>query len=210
MPIILDITVPISAGMVVWPGDPQVEIEPVARIAEGSTCNISRVCFSNHIGTHVDPPLHFIDGAGTVDNLPLDALIGPAYVAHIPNRNAISADDLQSANIPRTERLLLKTDNARFWPPQDSVFHEDFVHITPDAARWVVERGIRLIGIDYLSIQQFNAPTPDTHITLLYKGVVILEGVDLSKVEPGEYQLICLPLKIANGDGAPARAVLVR
>lgn len=208
---IIDITVPISPDLIVWPGDPGVEIQRDRSIAEGSSCNVSRYSFGSHTGTHVDPPLHFIDGAASIDELPLDALIGPAYVAHFPGKNSISADDLEMANIPQIERLILKTDNSHFWPPKPGdTFREDFAHLSPDGAKWVVDHRIKLIGIDYLSIQQFKIGISETHLILLSDSVVILEGVDLTHVEPGKYQLICLPLKVLGGDGSPARAVLIK
>lgn len=207
---IIDITVPIIPGLLTWPGDPPISIEPTSRIADGAICNMSRISFGSHAGTHVDPPLHFIDKAQSVDELPLDALIGPAWVAHFPDKQAVGSADLEAAGIPQVERLILKTDNSKFWPPNDGVFREDFVYLAPDGAEWVVKRGIRLVGTDFLSIQQYKAPTNATHLALLGNGVVVVEGLDLTQVEPGAYELICLPLKVAGGDGAPMRAVLVR
>lgn len=204
---IYDISIPVSTGMPVYEGDPPVEIEAVQRIARGDLANVSRITLGNHTGTHVDPPCHFIDGAATVDALPLEALIGPACVVDLTAANGISAMELEAAAVPDgTERLLLKTQNSQLW--RERGFHRGFLGLQEDAARWCAERGVRLVGIDYLSIAPYDNPKP-AHLTLLSAGVIIVEGLDLSAISPGRYTLICLPLKIKDGDGAPARAVLI-
>ncbi len=203
-----DITVPIKPAMVVWTGDMPVEVETLGTVASGGAA-VSRLSLGTHTGTHVDPPRHFIEGGASVHEMPLDAMIGPCVVRHFEERFEITADHLERANIPQgTTRLLLSTPSGAFW--DSSTFHEDYTGLSLDGAEWCVRRGIRLVGIDYLSIEQMHSPTKwGTHTTLLGAGVVILEGLDLRQVPEGEYNLICLPLLIQGGDGAPARAVLL-
>ena len=178
-------------------------------IAAGGSANVSLLIADVHVGTHVDAPLHFIEGGAAVETLPLDNLMGAAWVAHLPGVDAVTAADLEQAGIPSgTRRLLLRTDNSDLWA-QEAQFRPDFVALTLDAARWVVERGIRLIGNDYLSVQRFH-DGPETHQVLLNAGVILLEGINLASVVPGEWELICLPLRLVGADGAPARAVLRR
>ena len=208
MPII-DISVPLSNSLVVWPSDPPLHIER-RRFLEKDGANVSQLDMGVHSGTHVDPPLHFVPGGATVDQLPLDVLIGPADVVEFPVEERITASDLEARSIPRDcQRLLLRTRNSLYWARGDTEFHTDYVAITADAASWIVERGIRLVGIDYLSIEPYKTPGHPVHKRLLEASVVVLETIDLSAVLPGRYDLICLPLRIAGGDGSPARAVLV-
>jgi arylformamidase len=206
---IFDISVPIHPAMHVWRGDPSVVIERVSSMDEGAHDNVSRIDFGAHAGTHVDAPLHFIaDGAG-IDRVPLDALIGPALVVdttHFDRHlDAAALDALGTP--PGTDRVLFKTTNSQLWASDR--FETGFIGVTEDGARWLVERGVRLVGIDYLSIAPYGDSVP-THRVLLGAGVAILEGTDLRGVEPGAYELICAPLRIVDADGAPARAVLVR
>jgi arylformamidase len=206
---ILDISVPIHPAMHVWPGDPPVAIERVSSMADGAHDNVSRVDFGVHAGTHVDAPVHFIaDGVG-VDRVPLDALIGPALVVDATHLDRhLDAAVLDALGIPPgTDRVLFKTTNSELWA--SAGFETDFVGVTEDGARWLVERGVRLVGIDYLSIAPYGDSVP-THRVLLGAGVTILEGTDLRGVEPGAYDLLCAPLRIVDADGAPARAFLVR
>ena len=205
---IYDVTVPLRPDMPTYPGEPAPRLEPLKLIAKGNSANVTAVSFGAHSGTHVDAPHHFIDGAATIDQLPLEALVGPARVLELTGVERITAAHLESSTLPAgSQRLLLKTRNSRLW--SDSQFHSDFVHITPDAAHWLVDHGYRLVGIDYLSIEQFRSPTHEVHKTLLAAGVVILEGLDLRQVPPGDYFLIFLPLRLVGGDGAPARALLM-
>lgn len=207
---IFDISVPVSAGMPVWPGDPQVVLERYRKISSGSNCNNSKLACSVHTGTHVDAPAHFIENGTTVENLSLDMLIGPAVVADLPEADIITPQLLDAlALAPQTTRLLLKTRNSALWTDPHHDFHQDFVALSPDAARWIIRHGIGLVGIDYLSIQMFKDTEPLTHRTLLEAGVIIVEGLNLQEVAPGNYQLICLPVKLAGSDGAPTRAVLI-
>ena len=190
---IIDVSVPIRPGMVTYPGDPEVRLERVSSIAEGAVANISRLDFGVHSGTHVDAPLHFIDGAPGAEALPIDVLVGPCVVV----------DGLDAEVAPGTERVLFKTSNSRLWERDE--FSEDSVKLGGDAAQVLVDKGVRLVGIDYLSIGDEEA-----HRVLLGAGVVAVEGLDLRGVEPGECRLVCAPLKLVGSDGAPARVFLLR
>ncbi len=204
-----DITLPISPDLVTWPGDPRVRLERFARIEDGDVANVSRVAMGVHTGTHVDAPLHFVADGRPVDALPLERLIGRAYVVHLPHVDAITAEVLENADIPpRTRRVLFKTRNSDLWAQGATAFREDYVALTVDGAEWLVQRGVRLVGVDYLSVAPYHDPVP-THRALLQADVVVVEGLNLSAVEQGRYTLYCLPLKFQGADGAPARAVLV-
>ena len=208
---IYDISVPISSATPTYPGDPGVEIIPWTAIADGDAANVSLLHFGAHTATHVDAPVHFIEGTPKVDAMALDALIGPAQVVLIEdNVCAIEVGHLSGPGLRSASRLLFKTRNSAFWESTSKGFRKDFTYIAPDAAQALVEMGVRLVGIDYLSVEKFDSAQHETHHILLSNGVVILEGLDLRKIPAGDYELICLPLKIAGGagDGAPARAVL--
>jgi len=192
--VIIDITRPISAALPVWPGDPRVEIEPVARLEAGDPAAVSRLTLGTHTGTHVDPPAHFLPGGATVDEIALDVLVGPAVVVDFAGSGGGGTERLRAA-AGHHRRVLLKTGAT------DGV-------VTPDVARHLVDGGVFLVGVDTSSIEPGETEYP-VHRLLLSAGVVIVEGLELSHVAPGEYQLVCLPLRIAGGDGAPARAVLV-
>ena len=194
-----DISVPIRSGMVTYPGDPSVTVERVVTIGDDSPVNLSKIDMGLHSGTHVDAPVHFIEGAAGVDELPLDVLIGPCNVVAVP---ALDGSTVAGA-VSRSERVLFKTPNSELWA-RDS-FAEEFARLDEAAARVLVERGVRLVGVDYLSVGDEAA-----HQALLGAGVVAVEGLDLRGVEPGRYELICLPLRVVGSDGAPARAVLMR
>jgi arylformamidase len=202
---IIDISVPIRPGMIVYEGDPEVHLERAASIADGATANISRLDLGVHTGTHVDAPVHFIEGAGGTDALPLNVLVGDAYVVDATEvEGALDQAALERLALPeRAERLILKTRNSKLWDLDE--FSHDFMRLTGDAARFLLTRGVRLVGIDYLSVGDEEA-----HVELLRAGVVPLEGLDLRHVEPGPYRLVCLPLRLVGADGAPARAVLIR
>jgi arylformamidase len=208
---IYDVSVPLSAKTPTYPGDPGIEIRQWAALANGDAANVSLLYIGAHTGTHVDAPAHFIEGAGRVEFLALEALIGPAQVVEVPDRIVTIDASFVSAHCqPGYERILFKTRNSKFWAIEEPVFQTDFTHIDLGAAQQLVSQGAKLVGIDYLSIERFKSKTHETHVALLSKGIVILEGLDLREVTPGIYELICLPLKIAGGtgDGAPARAVL--
>lgn len=203
---IFDVTVPISKDMVVYPGDPPIKIERKATINKNeSKYNVSRYSFGSHTGTHVDPPLHFIEDGIAVDKLPLELLIGRARVVEVTAAR-IDEAALEEFDFTTDVRLLFKTRNSYLWGRKG--FVEDFVYITPGAARVLVNEGIKVVGIDYLSVDKFGAAEPETHLVLLGAGTLIIEGLDLREVEPGDYEMICLPLKVKDGDGAPARVIL--
>jgi arylformamidase len=208
---IIDVSVPVSETMPTYPGDPRVEIEQWSALARGDTSNVSMLHLGAHTGTHLDAPAHFIEGAPPVSSLSLDVLIGEARVLEIPSDAlAIEASHIRAQALDGARRVLFKTRNSAFWANMAEGFRTDFTYITPEAARALVELGVELVGIDYLSVEQFKSADFATHLTLLSSGVVILEGLDLREVAAGKYELICLPLRLAggSGDGAPARAVL--
>jgi arylformamidase len=194
-----------------WPGDRPVLLECVQNIADGDEVTVSSLACSLHTGTHVDAPSHFIAGGESVDELPLDILVGRVVVVELAGVDVITADLLEGLKLAAgTRRLLLKTDNSELWSNPSHPFKTDFTALSPGAARWLVDAGVNLIGIDYLSIQRFEDPEPQTHRTLLEAGVIILEGLDLRSVGPGPYNLICLPMKLIGCEGAPVRAILIQ
>lgn len=201
----IDVTVPIHPGMVVYEGDPGVRVTSALALERGDPANVSLLALGSHTGTHVDAPRHFIPGGGTVDGLPLDVLLGRARVLACPP-GPIAAETVAGAGPRRGSRLLFKTGNSALW--ERARFVRDYQALTLEAARLLVEAGVALVGIDYLSIEGFGAPGHPVHRCLLGAGTLILEGLDLSAVAPGEYELCCLPLRIRDGDGAPARALL--
>lgn len=208
---IIDVSLPVGPQMLTWPGDPAVAIEGRSRIARGDAANVSELVMGSHTGTHVDPPVHFIDGAPGVDTLDLDALVGAAEVVDLRGiAGEIDVSHLEALALPDgVERLLLYTDNSTLWTTDVVGFPDSYTCLSPDAARWLVERGVRLVGTDFLSIERRGAPGHPVHMTLLHAGVVIVEGLNLSGVEPGGYTFACLPLRVVDGDGAPARAILI-
>ncbi len=206
---IYDITLTIENGMPVWPGDTEVSLERVAEIGKESDSNISQICMSVHTGTHVDAPIHFLPKGTGVDQLPLKLLTGRVYVLEMLKANLITAEALKKADIPpRTRRLIIKTRNSQFWSSKNKVFQTEFVGISPDGAQFLVDHGVKLIGMDYLSVAPYKQGQIP-HEIFLKAGVVLVEGLNLSKVSQGRYSLFCLPLKILNSDGAPARAILI-
>jgi arylformamidase len=205
----LDISVPIRTGMVTFEGDPTVHLERATSMADGAVCNVSRLDFGVHSGTHIDAPVHFIDGAAGIEAIDLDLLVGPATVIDARHVEG-SFDAAAIANlgiVAGTKRLLFRSRNSELW--NEPGFDGSFSGVTGDGARALVELGVRLVGADYLSIAPFGDPTP-THVALLGAGVVIVEGLDLRAVEPGVYDLICLPVLIPGSDGGPARAIVRR
>ncbi len=200
-----DITVPLCPGLPSFPGDPRVEIEPVTTLAGGDIFNVSRIAMCTHSGTHLDPPRHCDEQGMAVDDLPISLLIGDALLFEIAGKKEIGRDELAHLPLEGTERLLLRTDNSLLWKMKG--FCAEFCHLTPEGARFLVERGVKLFGMDYLSVERWDG-NGEVHQILLRNGVAILEGLNLDGIESGNYQLICLPLKIKGGDGGPARAVL--
>lgn len=206
-----DISVSVSNDLPTWPGDPAVNISDWRSLANGDGANLSMLNLGAHTGTHVDAPAHFIEGAGKVESLPLDALIGEVEVVLVPDEYRAIDEEFVRAHCPAdAQRILFKTRNSAFWNEAQPEFHTDFTYLDLAAAQMLALRGVKLVGIDYLSIEKYNSPKHETHVALLSHGVVILEGVNLSDVSAGKYELICLPLRLRSnlGDGAPARAVL--
>ena len=208
VPKLLDVSVPLRQGLPTYPNNPPFELQPIKRIAEGGSSNVSRLVMGTHTGTHVDAPWHFIDDGMSIEALPLDLLIGRARVIEITGRGGITADDLAAAGLREDLRVLFKTSNSALW--NSDTFHEDYTHLTNAAARYLVEQGVKVVGIDYLSVEQFKKPGAPAHHTLLSNRVIIIEGLNLAEAEPGMYEMYCLPLLITGGDGAPARVILKR
>lgn len=205
---IYDVTVPISSSMPIYAGDPPARVESAKSIANGDSANVSHLDFGAHSGTHVDAPNHFIEGGRRIDQLDLTKLMGPCRVVRVPD-NVLTIEPQHFADLDGARRVLFKTKNSAFW--NDSEFHSDFAHLGPAAAEALVEHGVELVGIDYLSIERFHSADHAVHKAFLSNEIVILEGLDLRAVEAGDYELICLPLKYmgGGGDGAPARTILI-
>lgn len=205
---LVDVSVPIRDAMTVYRGNPPVRIRPAMTLQRDGV-NLSEVCLGSHTGTHVDAPSHFIRRGVGVDRLDLALFIGPAWVADLRRvKGGINAIDLAKARIPRgSRRILLRTSNSRWWHPARA-FRTDFVYLTPDGADWLANRGVQLVGIDYLSIEGYGVPGAPTHKRLLGAGIPILEGLDLFNVHPGRWQMAAFPLRIQDGDAGLTRAVL--
>lgn len=210
-PTILDVSLGISPEMLTWPSDPGVSIEPASRISAGKSANVSELHCGTHTGTHIDPPLHFIADGTPIDAIPPEVLVGPAVVADLTSvERTIGPAELDSLSLaPGVERLLFHTRNSENWRQPSPPFTEDYVAVSAEGAEWLVDHGIRLVGIDYLSVEHRGTPGHPTHVILLGAGVVIVEGLNLEGVAAGDYTLICLPLKIVGGDGGPSRALLL-
>ncbi len=206
-PTVLDISMPVHGQMSVWPGSPGFASSRHLSLAAGDVANATLIEMDVHCGTHVDAPSHFVNGGATLETVGLAPFMGPAWVADAAGHAAIDAALLDALEVPQeTTRLLLRTDNSL--DPHDVPFREDYVALTADAAQWVVDRRLELVGIDYLSIQRFHDP-PDTHQILLRAGTVILEGIDLRDVHSGRWTLMCPPISLVGAEAAPARALLL-
>jgi arylformamidase len=205
MPRIHDVTVPLAPGMLAYPGDPPFQLEPVQRLGE-APYNLSRMVLTTHTGTHVDAPAHFLAGGATVDQLPLEILLGKARVVELPARERIERADLEALDLRDDLRVLLKTRMSG--QMLKAGYQEDHLYLTVDAAHYLAQAGLKLVGFDYLSIDRSTSTDFPAHHALLGAGVVVVEGLDLSEVEPGEYDMACLPLRVGGGDAAPARVVL--
>jgi arylformamidase len=202
-----DISVTLKSGMVHWPGDPPLMVKPIHEIAKGADANVSHLSMGSHTGTHMDAPYHFISSGKGIDQLPLDATVGRARVIEIRDRVSIKVNELKAYKIRRDERILFKTYNSEhYW--KKKFFVEDFVYISGDAAEYLAKKKIKSVGVDYLSVGGFREDSIRTHQALLKADIWVIEGLDLLKVKPGDYDLICLPLKLSHGDGAPARAII--
>ncbi len=206
---IYDVTIPISEDVPIYEGDPKVKVDVCQSIANGGKANVSQICFGLHTATHVDAPNHFIDGTRRVHELELEKLLGKCRVIEI-KENVIAIEPQHLGNLENIERILFKTRNSAFWNEPEKGFRVDFTYITPEAAGVLAGKGIKLVGIDYLSVEEFGSTDFKTHIILLEQEIVILEGLDLREVPAGDYELICLPMKYIGGagDGAPARTIL--
>jgi len=205
---IIDISVPLYPDMPVWPGSVGIQLMQTARLDKGDRVNNSKLICDVHIGTHIDAPLHYIKDGKSIEQLKLEDLIGPAVVAHLPEAEIITKNVLEELSLPEdTRRLLLRTRNSSLWETGSHRFQTNYVALTQDAAQWIVDHDICLIGVDYLSVQRYGEGS-QTHEILLSAGVIIVEGLNLVRVESGMYELICLPLKLVGSEGAPARAVL--
>ena len=203
----IDVSVPVRSGMVHWPDDPEVTLERTKSIAEGEEANLTRIDMSAHTGTHMDAPLHFFDEDPGMEALPLDAVIGPARVVRIEGEEPIDRGHVEELDLRAGERVLFRMTNSdRPWWERD--FDPGFVHISLEAAELLGEAAVALVGVDYLSVGGYESDGAETHRALLGAGIWIVEGLDLSEVEPGDYELICLPVKLVGSDGAPARALL--
>jgi len=205
---IYDISVPIRSGGLVYPGNPEIDIALQQAVAKGASANVSTIRFGSHTGTHVDASRHFFDDGQPVDKIPLDRLIGPALLLSFADDvRSVGAAELSAHDIKGQTRILLRTRNSALLSQKE--FVRDYTYLAPDGAQYLVDQGVELVGVDYLSIEQFHSGHHLTHRTLLERSVVIVEGLDFSDPPPGEYQFICLPLRIEGCDGAPARAVLI-
>ena len=205
---LIDVSVPLDALLPTYPHNTPFSLEPIKRIARGDCSNVSTLHMSAHSGTHVDAPRHFFDqGAGT-ESLPLELLIGRARVIEIDSRTGIAAGDLTPIDLSDDIRVLIKTHNSRLWGSPE--FHQDYVGVTDSGAKHLVEHGIMVVGVDYLSVEKFHNPGAPAHHVLLGAGTIVIEGLNLREVDPGVYEMFCLPLRVVGSDGAPARVVLRR
>jgi arylformamidase len=204
---LIDVTVPLDAHLASYPGNTPFSLEAIKRIARGDSSNVSSIHMSAHCGTHVDAPRHFFDNGGDADGLSLDMLIGRTRVIEVTSRT-IAAEDLARLDLSEDVRVLIKTSNSRLWG--DPEFHKEYVGVSESGAKHLVEHGLKVVGVDYLSVEQFRFPGAPAHHILLGGGVIVIEGLNLRDVEPGVYDMYCLPLRVVDSDGAPARVVLRR
>jgi arylformamidase len=203
---LIDVSVALDTSLPTYPGNTPFSLEAVKRIASGDSSNVSTIHLSVHAGTHVDAPRHFFDSGIGVDALPLEMLCGRTRVIEVTSRKAIAAEDLAAAHLSEDVRVLIKTHNSRLWGTAE--FQKDFVGVTESGAKYLVEHGIKVVGVDYLSVEVFKTPGAPAHHTLLGAGTIVIEGLNLIDVEPAVYDMICLPLRVVGADGAPARVVL--
>jgi arylformamidase len=205
---LIDVSVPLDALLPTYPHNTPFTLEPIKRMARGDSSNVSTLHMSAHTGTHVDAPRHFIDDGAGIEALPLELLIGRARVIAIDSRTGVAAEDLESLDLSDDIRVLIKTHNSSLWGSPE--FHTDYVGVTESGATYLVAHGIKVVGVDYLSVEQFKNPGAPAHHVLLGAGTIVIEGLDLRDVDPGHYDMFCLPLRVVGSDGAPARVVLRR
>ena len=203
---LIDVTVPLDSVLPTYPNNTPFSLEAIKRIARGDSSNVSTLHMSAHTGTHVDAPRHFFDAGAGTEALPLEMLIGRTRVIEVTSRTGIAAQDLNGLDLSEDVRLLIKTHNSTFWG--SPTFHEDYAGVTESGAKHLVAHGIKVVGVDYLSVEVFKTPGAPAHHVLLGAGAIVIEGLNLRDVEPGIYDLCCLPLRIVGSDGAPARVVL--
>jgi arylformamidase len=205
---LIDVTVPLDATLPTYPNNTPFSLEPIKRLARGDSSNVSTLHMSAHSGTHVDAPRHFFDQSPGTEALALDVLVGRARVIEVISRSGITVEELAAQDFSGDERILIKTPNSRLWGSAE--FHADYVGVTESGARHLVAQGVRLVGVDYLSVETYKTPGAPAHHVLLGAGIIVIEGLNLRDVDPGPYDLYCLPLRIVGSDGAPARVVLRR
>jgi arylformamidase len=206
--VIHDVSVPITPTLPVWPSDPPVNLTPTSHLSrdKSHTVRVTRIEMGSHTGTHIDAPWHMVEGGRRLNEISLETLIGPATVFEIPGVRSIGRADLEKLSFNGIQRVLFKTDNSRHW--SDGKFYEQFVYLEPEAAEFLVQQGIRVVGVDYLSIDKFRSEKHPSHFVLLTRNIVIIEGLNLSRVEPGKYHMTALPLNLQDVDGAPTRVIL--
>jgi arylformamidase len=205
---LIDVSVPLDATLPTYPHNTPFSLEAIKRLARGDSSNVSTLHMSAHTGTHVDAPRHFFDAGAGTEALPLELLVGRARVIEVASRAGIAAEDLAALDLSDDIRLLIKTHNSRLWG--SPTFHEDYVGVTESGAKHLVDHGIKVVGVDYLSVEKFRTPGAPAHHLLLGAGTIVIEGLDLRGVDPGIYEMMCLPLRVVGSDGAPARVVLRR
>jgi arylformamidase len=206
---IYDVSVQLSNDLPVWPNGPPIRLESTPHLSKDKSYTIHEtfIQISSHMGTHIDAPYHFVENGRRLNEIPLERLVGKATVFEFPGVRSIGERDLRPLNWDAVERVLFKTENSKHW--HDGTFYEEFVYLEPEGARFLIERGVQLVGIDYLSIEKFRAERHLTHFALLEKEVVVIEGLDLSRVGPGEYSMVALPLNLLGTDGGPTRVILM-
>ncbi|MHA1145076.1 MAG: cyclase family protein [Candidatus Helarchaeota archaeon] len=205
-----DISIMLGMESITYPGDPEYSLDFVESLKSGNSCNLSKLEMSSHAGTHLDFPLHFLPGAKSSEQFPIETFILPALVAEITNENAVMPSELSSLPIGPGDAILFKTKNSSSGRSRAGTFSEEYVHVSAEAARFCMEKNVKLVGIDYITIDQFKNEKHPAHVILLKENILILEGITLHDVPPGRYTLICLPLKVFGAEGVPARAILVK
>jgi len=205
---LIDVSVPLDAKLPTYPNNTPFTLEPIKRLATGGSSNVSSLHMSAHCGTHVDAARHFFETGPGVDALPLEMLLGRARVIEVTSRKGVTAEGLAAFNLSEDVRVLIKTSNSRLWGSPE--FHPEYVGVTESGAKYLVEHGVKVVGVDYLSVEPFRTPGAPAHHVLLGAGAIVIEGLNLRDVEPGVYEMFCLPLLVVGSDGAPARVVLRR